>query len=73
MGVAYDAAAIAEALSVPLSGSFDDVLSLREVNRKYPGAARGPVANPQRVFVFSAVGTVVIGVIAFIVWAALRS
>jgi len=73
LGVAYDAAAIAEALSVPLSGSFDDVLSLREVNRKYPGAARGPVANPQRVFVFSAVGTVVIGVIAFIVWAALRS
>jgi len=73
LGVAYDAAAIAGALSVPLNGSFDDVLSLREVSRKYPGAARGPVANPQRVFVFSAVGTVVIGVIAFIVWAALRS
>ena len=72
LGVAYDAAAIAGALSVPLIGSFDDVLSLREVNRKYPGAARGPVANPQRVLVFSAVGTVVISVIAFVVWSALR-
>jgi hypothetical protein len=73
LGVAYDVAAIAGALSVPLIGSFDDVLSLREVNRKYPGAAQGPVANLQRVFVFSAAGTVVIGVIAFIVWTALRS
>ena len=73
LGVAYDAAAIAGALSVPLIGSFDDVLSLREINRKYPSAAHGPVANPQRLFVFAMAGTVVIGVIAFIVWTALRS
>ena len=73
LGGAYDAAAIAKALSVSLIGSFDDVMSLREVNRKYPGAAGSPVANPQRVLVFSVVGTVVIGVIAFIVWTAIRS
>ncbi len=71
-GGAYDAAAIARALSVSLIGSFDDVMSLREVNRKYPGTARSPVADPQRVLVISAVGTVVVGVIAFIVWTALR-
>ncbi len=73
LGGAYDAAAIAKALSVPLVGSFDDVMSLREVKTKYPGAARSPVADPQRVLVYSAVGTVVIGAIAFIVWTALRS
>src|SRR6267378_366387 len=63
LGGAYDAVAIARALSVSLVCSFDDVMSLREVNRKYPGAARSPVADPQRVMVISAVGTVVIGVI----------
>jgi hypothetical protein len=73
LGGAYDAAAIARYLSVPLSGSHDDVMSPREVNRRYPGAARSPVADPQRVLLFSAVGTVVIGVIAYIVWTALRS
>ncbi len=73
MGGAYDATAIARSLSVPLSGSHDDVMSLREVNRRYPGAARSPVADPQRVLVFSAVGTVVLGVIAFVVWTAIRS
>ena len=73
LGGAYDAAAIARSLSVPLSGSHDDVMSLREVNRRYPGAARSPVADPQRVLVFSAVGTVVVGVIAFVVWTAIRS
>ena len=73
LGGAYDAAAIARSLSVSLIGSFDDVMSHHEVNRKYPGAAGSPVANPQRVLVFSAVGTVVIGVIAFIVWTVLRS
>jgi len=73
LGGAYDAAAIARSLSVPLSGSHDDVMSLREVNRRYPGAARSPVADPQRVLVFSAVGTVVLGVIAFVVWTAIRS
>ena len=49
LGGAYDAAAIARALSVSLIGSFDDVMSHDQVNRKYPGAARSPVANPQRV------------------------
>jgi len=73
LGGAYDAAAIARSLSVPLSGSHDDVMSLGEVNRKYPGAARSPVADPQRVLVFSALGTVVLGVIAFVVWTAMRS
>jgi len=60
-------------LSVPLSGSHDDVMSLREVKRTYPGAARIPAGDPQRVLVVSAVGTVVIGVIAYFVWTALRS
>jgi hypothetical protein len=60
-------------LSVPLRGSYDDVLTLREVNKRYPGAARSPVADPQRVLVISAVGTVVIGVVVYIVWTALRS
>jgi hypothetical protein len=73
VGGAYDAAAIARALSVSLIGSFDDVMSLREVNRKYPGAGRSPVADPQRVLVISAVGTVAVGVIAFVVWTAVRS
>ncbi len=73
LGGAYDASAIARALSVPLIGSFDDVMSLREVSREYPGAARSPLADPLRLLVFSAVGTVVIGVIAFVVWTALRS
>jgi hypothetical protein len=73
LGGAYDAAAIARALSVSLIGSFDDVMSLREVNRKYPGAGRSPVADPQRVLVISAVGTVAVGVIAFVVWTTLRS
>jgi hypothetical protein len=73
VGGAYDAGAIARALSVSLIGSFDDVMSLREVNRKYPGAGRSPVADPQRVLVISAVGTVAVGVIAFFVWTALRS
>jgi hypothetical protein len=58
---------------VSLIGSFDDVMSLREVNRKYPGAGRSPVADPQRVLMISAVGTVAVGVIAFVVWTALRS
>jgi len=73
LGGAYNATAIARSLSVPLSGSHDDVMSLREVHKRYPGAARSPVADPQRVLVFSAAGTVVIGVIAYIVWTALRS
>jgi hypothetical protein len=73
LGGAYDAAAIARSLSVPLGGSHDDVMSLREVNRRYPGAARSQVEDPRRVLVFSAVGTVVMGVIAYFVWTALRS
>ena len=73
MGGAYDATAIARSISVPLSGSHDDAMSPREVNRRYPGAARSPVADPQRVLVFSAVGTVVLSVIAFVVWTAIRS
>jgi hypothetical protein len=73
LGGAYDAAAIAGSLSVPLRGSYEDVLTPGEINRRYPGAARSPVADPQRVLVFSAVGTLVIGVIAYIVWTALRS
>jgi hypothetical protein len=73
LGGAYDAAAIAESLSVPLSGSYDDVLTLREINRRYPGATRNAVANPQRLFGLAIVGTVVVGLIAFILWTALRS
>jgi hypothetical protein len=73
LGGAYDAAAIARGLSVPLSGSYEDVMSLREVNRRYPGAARSPVGDPRRVLMFSAVGTVGVGVIAYLVWTALRS
>jgi len=73
LGGAYDAAAIARGLSVPLSGSHDDVMSLREVNKRYPGAARSPVGDPRRTLVFSGIGTVVIGVIAYFVWSALRS
>ena len=73
LGGAYDAAAISRSLSVPLSGSHADVMSLREVNKRYPGVARSPVADPQRVLVISAVGTVVVGVIVFVVWTALRS
>jgi hypothetical protein len=73
LGGAYDAAAIARCLSVPLSGSHDDVMSLREVNTRYPGAARSSVGDLRRVLVSSAVGTVVIGVIAYFVWTALRS
>jgi len=73
LGGAYDAAAIAGSLSVPLSGSFDDVLTLREINRRYPGSTRHVVANPQQIFALSIVGTVVVGLIAFIVWTALRS
>jgi len=72
LGGAYDAAGIARSLSVPLSGSNDDVMSLREANRTYPGAARNSVADLQRVLVFSAVGTVAIGVIAYIVLSAVR-
>jgi len=73
LGGAYDAAAIARYLSVPLSGSHDDVMSLREVNTRYPGAARSPIGDPRRVLVFAALGTVVIGVIAYFLWTALRS
>jgi hypothetical protein len=73
LGAAYDAAAIAGSLSVPLGGSYEDVLTLREINRRYPGATRGVVATPQQMFTLSIVGTVVIGLIAFIVWTALRS
>ena len=65
LGGTYDVAAVARALSVPLIGSFDDVMSMREVNSKYPGAARSPITDPRRVLVFSAVGTVVVGAIAF--------
>ncbi len=73
LGGAYDAAAIARYLSVPLSGSHDDVMSLREFNTRYPGAARSPIGDPRRILVFSALGTVVIGVIAYFLWTALRS
>jgi hypothetical protein len=73
VGGAYDAAAIAGSLSVPLSGSYDDVLTLREINRRYPGANRNVVANPQWLFGLAVVGTVVVGLIAFILWTALRS
>jgi hypothetical protein len=73
LGGAYDAAAIARGLSVPLSGSHDDVMSLREVNKRYPGAARSRVADPRLALVLSAMSTVLIGVIAYFVWAALRS
>jgi len=73
LGGAYDAAAIARSLSVPLGGSYEDVLPLGEVNRRYPGAARGVLANPQQIFVLSIVATVVVGVIAFIVWTTVRS
>jgi putative ABC transport system permease protein len=48
---------------VPLRGSYDDVLTLGEINRRYPVATRGAVASPQRVFALSIVGTVVIGLI----------
>jgi len=73
LGRAYDAAAIARYLSVPLSGSHDDVMSLREVNTRYPGAARSPVGDPRRLLVVSALGAVVVGAIAYFLWAALRS
>jgi hypothetical protein len=73
LGGAYDAAAIAGSLSVPLSGSYEDVLTLREINRRYPGATRNIVANPQGIFALAIVGTVVVGLIAFVVWTALRS
>jgi hypothetical protein len=73
LGGAYDAAAIARALSVPLSGSYDDVMPLGDVNRRYPGATRGVVANSHRVVVFTVIGTVVIGVIAYMLWTATRS
>ena len=73
LGGAYDAAAIARGLSVSLSGSHDDVMSLHEVNKRYPGATRSPVGDPRRVLVFSAVGTVGVGVIAYFVWTALHS
>jgi ABC-type transport system involved in multi-copper enzyme maturation permease subunit len=72
-GAAFDSAAIARSLSVPLSGSFNDVVSLREVNRRYPGATGGVVASSQLVFVLTIVATVVGGVIAFMVWTAMRS
>ncbi len=73
LGGAYDAAAIARYLSVPLSGSHDDVMSLREANTRYPGATPSPVGASRRVLVFSTLGTVVIGVIAYFLWTALRS
>src|SRR5256885_1494264 len=66
LGGAYDAAAIARSLSVPLSGSHDDVMSVSEVNRSYPGAARSPVADPQPVLEVAAVGTAVLGVRALV-------
>jgi len=72
-GGAYDAAAIAGSLSLPLSGSYHDALPLREINRRYPGAVRGVVASPQRILVLSMVGTVVAGLVAFFVWTELRA
>ncbi len=73
LGGAYDAAAIAGSLLVPLRGSYDDVLTLGEINRRYPGATRGAVASPQRIVALSIVGTVVIGLIAYFVWTSIRS
>ncbi len=73
LGGAYDAAAIAGSLSLPLSGSYHDALPLREINRRYPGAVRGVVASPQRILVLSMVGTVVAGLVAFFVWTELRA
>ncbi len=73
LGGAYDAAAIAGSLSVPLSGSYDDVLTLGEIHRRYPGASRGVVASPQRILALSIVGTGVIGLIAYFVWTSVRS
>jgi hypothetical protein len=72
LGGAYDAAAIAGSLSVPLTGSYADVMSLGEVSRRYPGPARGPVDDPQRILAISAAGTVIIGLIVFFVWTALH-
>jgi hypothetical protein len=72
LGGAYDAAAIAGSLSVPLRGSYDDVLTPGEINRRYPGATRGAVPSPQRIFALSIVGTVVIGLIAYFVWTSVR-
>jgi hypothetical protein len=73
LGGAYDASAIARSLSVPLGGSYEDVMTLRDVNRKYPGATRGVVASSQRIFVLAIVGTVAVGVIAYVAWTAVRS
>jgi hypothetical protein len=73
LGGAYDAAAIAGSLSVPLRGSYDDVLTRGEINRRYPGATKGAVPSPQRAFALSIVGTVVIGLIAYLVWTSVRS
>jgi len=72
LGTAYDVAAIARYLAVPLSGSHGDVMSLREVNRKYPGASGRVVARPEVLFVLSMVGAVVIGAIVFVVWTSMR-
>src|SRR5438445_10415800 len=67
LGGAYDAAAIARSLSVPLSGSHHDVMSVSEGNRSYQGAARSPVAGPQRVRGVWAVRPAALGVVAVLV------
>ncbi len=73
LGAAYDVAGIAQSLSVTLSGSYDDVMSLRDMNRKYSTGSRGVLADSQRLFLVALVGALVIGVIAFVFWTATRS
>ena len=67
VGAAYDAAAIAGSLSVPLSGSYEDVLTLREINRMYPGTVSGWGAHPAQLAIIAFGATVIVGIVAFIV------
>jgi hypothetical protein len=71
-GGAYDEMAMARALSVPVTGSFDDHIRVGEIRRKYPGAAHGVDLASRQTLALVAIATFVVGVVGFLVWAAVH-
>jgi len=71
-GAAYDEIAMARALAVPVTGSFDDRMRRGQIRRTYPGAAHGIDVTSPRALILITVATFAIGVMAFFAWTGLH-
>lgn len=72
LGGAFDEVALGRALSVPVEGSFDDRARRGDIQRKYPGSARGIDFGTPQALAAVIVATVLVGLVAYFLWSASR-